>query len=272
MSHPCNGVTPEIIRDVMPPYHLSAALRETTFAALPQPPQDASTPSRHSRITRRIKEIVASKPTDARQDRLNEQRPDVAVSRRRPRSTFLRINPLNPEPATAPGPNAVFEFPRIDPINREPDAKPGPDAASASRRLNSLHREPAADPDANAVFDIPRIDPMNPDTTAPPGAKPHSTFFRIDPVNPEPGACPGAEPATRPQPPRLPPIKAQALRITTLANTWQSVLPPVLAQQVRPPDRRPAGSCRRRAPRRQALRQPPTASPTQTSPNDRHAT
>jgi hypothetical protein len=161
MSHPCNGVTPEIIRDVMPPYHFSAALRETTFAALPQPPQDASTPSRHSCIMRRIKEIVASKPTDVRQDRLNEQRPDVAVSRRRPRSTFLRINPLNPEP----------------------DAKSGRDAASASPRLNPLHREPAAQPGPNAVFDFLRIDPMNPEPDAKPGPDAVLASPRVNPLN-----------------------------------------------------------------------------------------
>jgi hypothetical protein len=42
MSEPSNGITAEVIRGVMPPYHLSADLLQATFAALPRPPPDAT--------------------------------------------------------------------------------------------------------------------------------------------------------------------------------------------------------------------------------------
>jgi len=48
-----------VIREMMPPYHLSPDLLEATFAALPPPPQDASTPWRQARITRLMQEIFS---------------------------------------------------------------------------------------------------------------------------------------------------------------------------------------------------------------------
>jgi hypothetical protein len=44
MSIPSNGITPEVIRGVMAPYHLSLDLLHATFAALPAPPRDATPP------------------------------------------------------------------------------------------------------------------------------------------------------------------------------------------------------------------------------------
>src|SRR5258708_4207740 len=73
MSQPSNGITAEVIRGVMPPYHLSADLLQATFAALPRPPQDASTAWRQARITRYIEEIAPPKPADAEQARLAAQ-------------------------------------------------------------------------------------------------------------------------------------------------------------------------------------------------------
>ena len=70
MSLPANGITHEVIRDMMPPYHLSADLMAGTFAALPPPPPDAPQDWRHARITRLTQEIGACKPADAGQARI----------------------------------------------------------------------------------------------------------------------------------------------------------------------------------------------------------
>ena len=67
------GITQDVIREMMPPYHLSADLLEGTFAALPPPPQDASATWRHARITRLVGEIAAFLPADAAQARLGAQ-------------------------------------------------------------------------------------------------------------------------------------------------------------------------------------------------------
>ncbi len=46
MSIPSNGITSDVIRNAMPPYHLSQDLLEGTLAALPPPPP---TPPRRGR-------------------------------------------------------------------------------------------------------------------------------------------------------------------------------------------------------------------------------
>jgi len=67
MPNPSNGITPEVIRGVMPPYHLSADLLEATLAAIPAPPPDAAKTWRLARLTRLIEEIDAPKPANAEQ-------------------------------------------------------------------------------------------------------------------------------------------------------------------------------------------------------------
>ncbi len=73
MSTPSNGITPEVIRGVMPPYHLSRDLLAATIAALPPPPPDSTTAWRQARLTRLLQEIVALKPADAAQARIAAQ-------------------------------------------------------------------------------------------------------------------------------------------------------------------------------------------------------
>jgi len=73
MSQPSNGITAEVIRGVMPPYHLSQDLLHATFATLPAPPPDATPAWRRARITRLTTEIVAPKPADAGQARMSAQ-------------------------------------------------------------------------------------------------------------------------------------------------------------------------------------------------------
>src|SRR5580704_1361813 len=73
MSQPSNGITPEVIRGVMPPYHLSADLLAATIAALPAPPPDTTTAWRQARLTRLLQEVAARKPADAAQARISAQ-------------------------------------------------------------------------------------------------------------------------------------------------------------------------------------------------------
>jgi len=70
MAIPSNGITAEVIRDIMPPYQLSTDLLEGTFAALPPPPADASPAWRQRHIARLTAEITTLKPADAGQARM----------------------------------------------------------------------------------------------------------------------------------------------------------------------------------------------------------
>ena len=73
MSIPSNGITPEVIRGVMPPYRLSPDLMAATIAALPAPPPDSTTALREARLTRLLQEVAALKPADAAQAHLATQ-------------------------------------------------------------------------------------------------------------------------------------------------------------------------------------------------------
>ena len=69
MNIPSSGITADVIRESMPPYHFSADLLEATFAALPPPPPDATSAWRAARITRLIQEISSMMPANASQAR-----------------------------------------------------------------------------------------------------------------------------------------------------------------------------------------------------------
>jgi len=73
MSQPSNGITPEVIRQVMPPYQLSPDLLQATLAAIPRPPPDATQAWRHARIARLTQEISALMPANAAQARIAAQ-------------------------------------------------------------------------------------------------------------------------------------------------------------------------------------------------------
>ena len=73
MSIPSNGITPEVIREMMPPYHLSQDLLEGTLSALPPPPPDATPAWRETRATRLIAEIATLMPATAGQARMAAQ-------------------------------------------------------------------------------------------------------------------------------------------------------------------------------------------------------
>ena len=73
MTTPSNGITPEVIRGVMRPYHLSQDLLHATFAAIPAPPPDATPAWRRARVTRLAAEIVAPMPANAEQARISAE-------------------------------------------------------------------------------------------------------------------------------------------------------------------------------------------------------
>jgi hypothetical protein len=70
MSLPSSGITANVIREMMPPYHLSPDLLEATLTALPPPPPDAPAAWRQARITRLMQEISTLMPANAAQARL----------------------------------------------------------------------------------------------------------------------------------------------------------------------------------------------------------
>ena len=70
MSFPSNGITPAVIREMMPPYHLDNDLLGAMFAALPPPPPDASAAWRRARIIRLMHEISTLVPANAAQARI----------------------------------------------------------------------------------------------------------------------------------------------------------------------------------------------------------
>jgi hypothetical protein len=69
MTPPPSGITADVIREVMPPYHLSPDLLEATLAALPPPPPGASAAWRQARLTRLMQEISTLMPANAAQAR-----------------------------------------------------------------------------------------------------------------------------------------------------------------------------------------------------------
>jgi hypothetical protein len=73
MSQPSNGITPEVIRDLMPPYQLSPDLLQATFAAIPRPPPDATPAWRHAHLARLTQEISTLMPANAAQARIAAQ-------------------------------------------------------------------------------------------------------------------------------------------------------------------------------------------------------
>ena len=207
MTLPSNGIIADVIREIMPPYHLSADLLAATFAALPPPPPDAPPTWRHARITRLIEEISALLPADAAQARLATQilivrgqadtlatrayAPDVTVeqmcrlsrsSTELVRTAALLVRTLErcqQKPAPFFGTvvedevdvAAVDAVWRNDPIYREAAPNVTPASAAEAPQPGRLEPEPTADP-PNAAPLAADAEPSPPATDAePPPAK-----------------------------------------------------------------------------------------------------
>jgi hypothetical protein len=139
----------------------------------------------------------------------------------------------NTKPPSLPPPNTPWTD--YTPLERELAAR----RASLRARAN----QPAT-PAPNPNSTLPRINPMNPEPAATPAPNPDSAFPRINPMNPEP--------PPRPDPTRPTPTKAQALRGTTLAQTWDPNPYATLAQRFG--HARPTPAC-------QIPQTPPTTDP-----------
>jgi hypothetical protein len=70
MTLPTNGITADVIRDIMPPYHLDTDLLGAMFAAIPPPPLDATIAWRQARATRLVEELAGLMPANAPQARI----------------------------------------------------------------------------------------------------------------------------------------------------------------------------------------------------------
>ena len=70
MTLPTNGITADVIRDIMPPYHLDTDLLGAMFAAIPPPPPGASMAWRQARATRLVEELAGLMPANAPQARI----------------------------------------------------------------------------------------------------------------------------------------------------------------------------------------------------------
>ena len=92
MTLPSNGITPEIIREMMPPYHLDTDLLAATITALPRPPANASPAWRQARLARLVREIAGLMPADAPQARVASA---ILIAREAADDTYAR--------AAAPG-------------------------------------------------------------------------------------------------------------------------------------------------------------------------
>jgi hypothetical protein len=89
MTPPTNGITPEVIREVMPPYELSADLLAAAFASIPPPPPGATQAWRQERAARLVQEIAGLMPADAPQARIAAQ---ILIVREATDDTFARVN------------------------------------------------------------------------------------------------------------------------------------------------------------------------------------
>ena len=78
MSLPSNGITADVIRDTMPPYHLSPDLLDATVATLCPPPRGASATWYEARLARVTKEISTLMPANAAQAAMAS---DIVIAR-----------------------------------------------------------------------------------------------------------------------------------------------------------------------------------------------
>ena len=70
MTLPTNGITADVIRDIMPPYQLNTDLLGAMLAAVPPPPAGAATAWRQARCAWLVQELAGLMPADAPQARI----------------------------------------------------------------------------------------------------------------------------------------------------------------------------------------------------------
>src|SRR5579863_9671784 len=180
MSQPSNGITPEVLRDIMPPYELSPDLLQATLAAIPRPPPEATTAWRHARIARLTQEISTLMPANAAQARLASQ---ILIYRELADTVATQAHA------------SVADLPLLCRLARTA-ATLGQTAAMLERSLIRYHQKPA--PFFGTVLsdavDIPAIDAMWCGNPGQPPAAPEAVVRRP----PDP---PNASPPIQPTPP-----------------------------------------------------------------------
>ena len=87
MSLPSNGITAEIIREAMPPYHLSADLLDATVATLCPPPRGASEAWYEAMVLRVAHDISTLMPANAAQAAMAS---DIVIARYMANTLFER--------------------------------------------------------------------------------------------------------------------------------------------------------------------------------------
>ncbi len=199
MSEPSNGITPEVLRGIMPPYELSPDLLQATLAAIPRPPPEATTAWRHARIARLTQEISTLMPANAAQARIASQ---ILI--------YRELADTLATQAHTPG----LEIPVLCRLARTAAALVQT-VATLERSLTRYHQKPA--PFFGTVLsdavDIPAVDAIwrsNPDQ--PPAAPEAAVQLPPDPPSPSPppqptpssAALTPTEPQSQPEEPLHP--------------------------------------------------------------------
>jgi hypothetical protein len=180
MSQPSNGITPEVLRDIMPPYELSPDLLQATLAAIPRPPPEATTAWRHARIARLTQEISTLMPANAAQARIAAQ---ILIYRELADTVATQAHA------------SVADLPLLGRLARTA-ATLGQTAAMLERSLTRYHQKPA--PFFGTVLsdavDIPAVDAIW-------CGSPHQRQPAPEAVVQRPPDPPNASPPTQPTPP-----------------------------------------------------------------------
>jgi hypothetical protein len=240
MATPTNGITPEVIRAFMPPYHLSPDLLAATIATLPAPPPGSTAAWRQARLTRLFQEIADLHPADAAQARLAAQllstRELIDAYKARAHTPDLDINQMCRLGRTADAllrsaatlertlahhqkmPAAFFGVVIQDEVDVPALEAIWASQIPASARTGSLASVATGSPAS------PRVGPATTPPPAPP--QPATALASVDP-SPDPQPDPEPTPSTSPQPQAQP---SQSPNPTTPPG-----VPPA------PPRTRPAG-------------------------------
>jgi hypothetical protein len=227
MSQPSNGITPDVIRQVMPPYQLSDDLLQATFAAIPAPPPDATPAWRHARIARLTQEISTLMPANAAQARIaaqiliyRELADTAATTAHAPGVTATEFSRLARTAATLMRTVATLE----NSLTRH-QQKPAPffgtvlsdqvDIAAVDATWGSRPGQPQPAPDAAT--------PPTRQAPAPPNPSPPA------PITPPTATLPPSEPQPQPDRPSLPaapraPDARPAPDATAATSEWTRTL------------------------------------------------
>ena len=212
MAQPSNGITPEVIRGVMPPYQLSPDLLQATFAAIPRPPPDATAAWRHAHLARLTQEISTLMPANAAQARIASQvliyreLGETLATQALASSTDLPLMCRLARTAATLGQTAAM----LEKSLIRHQQKPAPffgtvlsdqvDIPALDATLRSTRDQPQPAPAAATPTTRRAPAPPNPSPPAPPSASPTPTEPQPQPDRPpHPAAAPAPDAAAAPE-------------------------------------------------------------------------